>query len=214
MNMNILFGFFRLQDSLCARIIPYFEKIKFQYICTRNNVTIGKKWVITNKCPIFYTNKKGEIAIGNNFAFNSYRNTSWYCNCYFAAVGTGKIEIGDNVGVNGIMIHSKKHIKIGNNVRIGGGTRIYDTNFHSLNYLDRRNGIKDAENASMSPVIIEDDVFIGTSVIIGKGVTIGARSTIAAGSVVVKSIPADCIAGGNPCKVIKMLKNEGKKEEV
>ena len=112
------------------------------------------------------------------------------------------------------MIHSKKHIKIGNNVRIGGGTRIYDTNFHSLNYLDRRNGIKDAENASMSPVIIEDDVFIGTSVIIGKGVTIGARSTIAAGSVVVKSIPADCIAGGNPCKVIKMLKNEGKKEEV
>lgn len=41
-----------------------------------------------------------------------------------------------------------------------------------------------------------------------KGVTIGARSIIAAGSVVVKDIPADCIAGVNPCKVIKYLSSE------
>lgn len=41
--------------------------------------------------------------------------------------------------------------------------------------------------------------------VILKGVTIGARSIIAAGSVVTKSIPADCVAGGNPAKVIKRL---------
>jgi acetyltransferase-like isoleucine patch superfamily enzyme len=57
-------------------------------------------------------------------------------------------------------------------------------------------------------VIIEDDVFIGARSVICKGVTIGARSIIAAGSVVVKDIPADCIAGGNPCKVIKYLNSE------
>lgn len=53
--------------------------------------------------------------------------------------------------------------------------------------------------------MIEDDVFIGMNTIVLKGVTIGARSVIGAGSVVVKSIPADCIAVGNPAKVIKRL---------
>lgn len=56
-----------------------------------------------------------------------------------------------------------------------------------------------------SPIIIEDDVFIGMNCLILKGVTIGARSIIAAGSVVTKSIPSDCIAAGNPAKVIKHL---------
>lgn len=41
--------------------------------------------------------------------------------------------------------------------------------------------------------------------IILKGVTIGARSIIGAGSVVTKSIPSDCIAGGNPAKVIRYI---------
>lgn len=56
------------------------------------------------------------------------------------------------------------------------------------------------------PIVIEDDVLIGARSIVLKGVTIGARSVIGAGSVVVKDIPADCIAAGNPCKVIKYLK--------
>lgn len=55
------------------------------------------------------------------------------------------------------------------------------------------------------PIVIEDDAWVGAHSIILKRVTIGARSIIAAGSVVTKSIPADCIAVGNPCKVIKKL---------
>ena len=51
--------------------------------------------------------------------------------------------------------------------------------------------------------MIEDDVWIGAQSIILKGVTIGARSIIGAGSVVTKSIPSDCIAAGNPCKILK-----------
>ena len=41
--------------------------------------------------------------------------------------------------------------------------------------------------------------------IILKGVTVGARSVIGSGSIVTKSIPSDCIAAGNPCKVIRLL---------
>ena len=53
-----------------------------------------------------------------------------------------------------------------------------------------------------------DDVWIGARCIILKGVTIGERSVIGAGSVVVSDIPADCIAAGNPCKVIRSISNE------
>lgn len=56
------------------------------------------------------------------------------------------------------------------------------------------------------PIVIEDDVFIGANCLILKGVTIGARSIVAAGSVVTRSVPADCIVGGNPARIIKRLR--------
>ena len=62
--------------------------------------------------------------------------------------------------------------------------------------------------SSVRTTSIYNDVLIGTRCIILKGVTIGARSIIGSGSVVVKTIPADCIAAGNPCKVIKYINEE------
>ena len=56
------------------------------------------------------------------------------------------------------------------------------------------------------PIVIEDDVFIGANCLILKGVTIGARSIVAAGSVVTRSVPADCIVGGNPARIIRRLR--------
>lgn len=55
------------------------------------------------------------------------------------------------------------------------------------------------------PVRIEDNVWIGGGAIILPGVTIGRGSTIGAGSVVTRSIPAGCVAVGNPCRVIRRL---------
>lgn len=118
------------------------------------------------------------------------------------------LEIGDNVGMSQISITCKQHIHIGSNVKIGAGTLIFDTNFHNTDWRVRRDQEKDLATAINAPVIIGDDVFVGTRYIINKGVTIGDRSIIAAGSVVVKDIPADCLAGGNPCKVIKLTINE------
>lgn len=57
----------------------------------------------------------------------------------------------------------------------------------------------------IDPVTIEDNVWIGAGVTICPGVTIGKNTVIGAGSVVTRDIPANCIAVGNPCKVLREI---------
>lgn len=125
--------------------------------------------------------------------------------CVLQAVG-GNITIGDNVGMSQTAILALADVSIGNNVLLGGGVKIYTSDFHSLNYKWRRCRKKDSENKACAPIAIGDDCFIGAGSIILKGVTIGARSVVGAGSVVTKNIPADEIWAGNPAKFIR--KNE------
>ena len=54
-------------------------------------------------------------------------------------------------------------------------------------------------------MIIKDNVWIGSDVVINPGVIIGENSVIGAGSIVTKSIPANCIAVGNPCKILREI---------
>ena len=116
-----------------------------------------------------------------------------------------RIEIGNGVGMSAVCLWANTLIHIGNNVNIGGNTLILDNDSHPHNYNLRRRGKSRLSDIPTAPIIIEDDVWIGAECIILKGVKIGARSIIAAGSVVIKDIPADCMAGGNPCKVIKQI---------
>lgn len=114
------------------------------------------------------------------------------------------MKIGDDSGMSATNINCAESVLIGSHVLIGAGCLITDSNHHSLDWEERSlNGDKNIKNA---PVTICDYVFIGARSIVLKGVTIGEKSIIAAGSVVVNDIPANCIAGGNPCKVIKLLK--------
>ena len=62
------------------------------------------------------------------------------------------------------------------------------------------------------PVIIEDGVWLGTGVIINPGVTIGKNSVIGAGSVVNRSIPANVVAAGVPCRVLRAIADSDKKK--
>lgn len=59
------------------------------------------------------------------------------------------------------------------------------------------------------PVEIQDNVWIGGGVVILPGVTIGKNSVVGAGSVVTRSIPANCVAVGNPCRVIRRFGEDG-----
>ena len=114
----------------------------------------------------------------------------------------GKIEIGDKTGASSVVISSRSGIKIGKHCNIGGNARIYDHDFHALDAEVRR-GPNGCSASATRPVTIGDDVFIGAESIILKGVTIGDRAVVGAGSVVSKDVPADCIAAGNPAKVVK-----------
>jgi len=148
------------------------------------------------------------ILIGNNFTFTSSDCINPLCRNIrgsIVAYSDAIIKIGNNVGISSSCIWAQKSITIGNNVNIGGDCIIMDSDAHSLNYIDRRSPISDKNNKKDNPIIIEDDVLVGTRCIILKGVTIGARSIIGSGSVVTKSIPSDCIAAGNPCKVIRYI---------
>lgn len=92
-------------------------------------------------------------------------------------------------------------VAIGDHTLIGPGVQIY-TATHPINADERRTGLEFAR-----PVAIGADVWIGGGAIICPGVTIGDRSVIGAGSVVTRSIPADVVAAGNPCRVLRSLED-------
>ena len=99
--------------------------------------------------------------------------------CVLRAEDGGSILIGKHVGMSQTTLVAKgADITIGNNVKLGGGVKIYTTDFHCMDFLKRRNTKLDMTERRYDSVIIGDDCFIGAGVIILKGVTIGARCVV------------------------------------
>lgn len=90
-------------------------------------------------------------------------------------------------------------ITIGHCTLIGPGCSLICTN-HSIDPAERLNGIFNDR-----PITIGENVWLGANVTVLPGVTIGDRAVIGAGSVVTHDIPADSIAVGNPCRVVKQI---------
>lgn len=119
--------------------------------------------------------------------------------------GRGTVEIGDNtlIGDNTIIFscgtkESGGGIKFGNNVLIAANCAFYDSD-HGID----RNELIKKQPLKLSPIIIEDDVWIGTGAIILRGSVIKKGAVIGAGSVVKGTIPEYAVAVGVPAKVIK-----------
>lgn len=158
--------------------------------------------------PYLSVHKDGLLHIGDNFNFNNNLNGNIIGRpqrSIFIVGPNAKIIIGDNVGLSDTALISVNSITIGNNVRIGGNSCIYDTDFHSLDVIERTSKPENKENIINKAVIIEDNVFIGAHSTILKGVTIGKNSIIGACSVVAKNIPSNEIWAGNPAKFIKKI---------
>lgn len=110
------------------------------------------------------------------------------------------ISIGDRFYMNyGGVILDCNTVQIGDDVLCGPYVQIYAA-YHPIDPTVRLTGLELA-----APVRIGNNVWIGGGVIICPGVTIGDNTTIGAGSVVTKDIPANVLAVGNPCRVIRSL---------
>jgi len=142
----------------------------------------------------------GKITIGDNVKIGN--RGAWIVTSNLYA--EPELIIGDNTTINyktGISVECR--VEIGKNCVIAGETMIFDNNSHGLYYKNNRKMNRD----DVSPIIIEDHVWIGMRSIILKGVTIGFGSVVAAGSLVTKDVAPMTIVGGNPAKFIKNIKN-------
>lgn len=110
------------------------------------------------------------------------------------------LHLGERVFLNfNCVVLDAAPIHIGHRTMLGPHVQLY-TATHPLNADERASGIESAK-----PITIGKDVWIGGNVTICPGVTIGDSTVIGAGSVVIKDIPANVMAAGNPCQVIKPI---------
>lgn len=115
------------------------------------------------------------------------------------------IHIGNNVEINmNCTFLDCNRITIGDNCGIAPSVQIY-TVFHPIKAAERCSENSTFWRSMTAPVTIGNNVWIGGGAIILPGVTIGDNTTIGAGSVVTSDIPANSLAVGNPCRVIKSL---------
>lgn len=190
-------------DIMIKEIINFPNRIYNKIILSWWNVVFENPPKINGRISI---GGKGKVIVGNKVTINSSHRSNPVGSKERSSIHVAKgavVKIGDNVGISNSLLYAWEAITIEDDVMIGGGCQIYDTDFHSLNYEDR---VLNGDNkVKVSPVIIKKGAFIGASSIILKGVTVGEKSIVAAGSVVAKSIPGGEIWGGNPARFIKKI---------
>lgn len=156
--------------------------------------------------PYFYRSPHTSIVIGDHCRFwSSYHSNnigSMQRSRLCTQTPKASITIGHHVGMSAVTIVSHDSIAICDHAMIGAGTLITDSDWHSLSpdIVERH-----TLDGKAAPITIGRNAFIGTRCIILKGVTIGENAVIGAGSVVTSDIPANTIAAGNPCHVMRQL---------
>ena len=154
----------------------------------------------------FYLKGGAYIKIGANASFDQRLRLD-AIDTFLGDSFNPEIRIGNHVSIQkDCHIGAINKIIIGNNVLLASKVYISD---HS-------HGEITAEALSMppalrklhskGPVIIEDNVWLGEGVVVLAGVTIGENSIVGANAVVTKSIPKNCVAAGNPARIIREIK--------
>lgn len=192
-------AFRKFTGILMGRIYTPVAKLFFMF----NGVSFGEGLWVRGLIKIFVT-RRGIVRIGRRLRVNSgdnYNVIGRQQKCIFWVEGT--LTIRDDVGISASAIICRHQITIGNNVVIGGNSVIYDTDFHSLDAVQRNDPEQDRLNTRWGPVKIGDNVFIGAHSTILKGVTIGDNAIVGACSVVAKNIPDNEIWAGNPAVFIR-----------
>ena len=112
-----------------------------------------------------------------------------------------RIVIGNgNAFSNNVTVAANESVSIGDDCLIGDLVAIMDCDFHETSPATRRRS-----HGQTAPVILGNNVWLGSRVVVCKGVTIGENSVVAVGSVVTKSVPPNTLVGGVPAKVIRVI---------
>ena len=171
-----------------------------------NQVQTRPRWYIRMLAPLYQ--HRGRHAVIHRsvrmdtppyrkFSLGNYSVVESY-SCINNAVGD--VIIGDytRVGLHNTIIGP---VTIGSHVNLAQGITVTALN-HNFSESDKR---IDEQGVSTTPVMIEDDVWIGANAVILPGVSIGTHSVVAAGAIVTKDVPPHSLVAGVPAKVIKQL---------
>ena len=164
----------------------------------RLSATRAKIWEFNNIHPSETENLQVKLrdilgACGNRIHVNQPFRCDYGCNIY----------VGENFFANfNLTILDEAEVHIGNNVFIGPNVSIF-TACHPVDAALRNTGVEWAE-----PVSIGNNVWIGGDVTILPGVRIGNNVVIGAGAVVVRDVPDNVVAAGNPAGVIRHIEDD------
>ena len=204
-----------MKKFLCSGDLIMRRYLVAAYFFILKILAIPRDWVYCSVCgikydaswrlyglPILRKRRGARIIIGKHFkacSLAKWNSIGVFQRVMLKANGSGaKIVIGNNVGMSGCVVSAEKSITIGNNVLIGSGALITDSDAHPIDMASRRLGC----GGKVEPIIINDDVFIGARAIILKGVCLGKGCVIGAGSVVACDVPANKIFAGNPARLV------------
>ena len=177
-------------------------------ISLKNHISIGKGsrvyYRLSILCkPISYKNMGG-VKIGNNCligrsAVGYHGGMPFYTSLLSDGHGS-VISVGNNCRLNGVYIHAKERIEIGDNCVMASGVNIMESNGHETKSLNRTIG-----RDTPQKIIIGNNVWIGMNAIILKGSVIGDNTIISAGSVVKGTVPANSIYSTQGNQIIKTI---------
>ena len=151
--------------------------------------------------PRFFTERQP----GNHFFLHAHARVRLGAECWLrteygrnhiTAFEGATVDVGPGAFINGAMLHAKREIRIGCDLRMGFGSRILDADLHDV----------DCETPErIAPVSIGDRVWLGADVLVLRGASIGDDVVIGAGSVVTGAIPARCVAVGAPARPVRSI---------
>lgn len=186
-------------------IVRYLTYPYLRLFFAMNGVEWGYKWRLYG-IPIIQRHRQSVMRFGPRLQLrSSLRSNPLGPNhpVFLATWQRGaKLQIGADFGMTGGTICASNSIFIGDRVAIGANTIIIDTDFHPLDPKQRQEKPSDAKS---SPIIIEDDVFVGMNCLILKGVILGCGSVVGAGSVVTKDVLPGMIVAGNPARPVSSV---------
>lgn len=185
-----------------------FELVRMAFFVIRTKFLFRQARII--RFPIDVRGRR-YISVSKGFTSGRYCRLEAYPQKTNASV----INIGKNVQMNDyVHITAMKNVSIGDNVLMASKIYISDCTHGLYNGGEQDSSPEEPpinREYSMSEVKIEDNVWIGESVSILPGVSIGRGAIIGANSVVTKNIDSNCIAVGNPAKVVKRFDMKLKK---